>query len=582
MIFVVSLIFLFSCSHSEKKYDLEANLQSSLKLIEQKEVEYSFTNKKSLIFKDVTKDYGLDGVVANNFNIIDLNSDGFSDIVLVPEYYAQPVFYLFNPKLNKFIKMNSLFPNTVKATYLVFNDLNRDGVIDVIAGVLNQKTELEKNPLRIFYGREVSGKLRFEKGTSLLKDNMPSSGVNLFDYDLDGDLDIFISNWFGLYKGLPIPVKDVLLENKKSRFEDVTWKLSGELNLNQSKKMYVNARPTTGAQVCDINQDGFPDILTASASGYPNALWLNLFKFRKDYRYFVDYGIQSRFSSDTVGRLTQTGGGRTFSVACSDYNDDGIMDVFVGELSHSYDSETKDKSSVLTGSTKGRYPLFIRTEYVLDANDIHWTQADKRASWIDFNNDGREDLLVDNSGYPPHTRLLLFKQYPDHSFENISKRAGIDIVNPHASVLLDFNKDGKIDILTARSSLRDSKIKRRVFLFKNISKNKNRFIKIKLKGNRSNSEALGATIILKIKSEEKVIYKTKYVNFFYGHNSLQNENFTHFGIEEGDELKSIKVRWPYSEDLNSQASHMEQTYNVDLSKGQEIVIEEDKGVISQI
>ena len=569
-----TLFLLIACSHNQVKTTVEQEIEDSLSLIKEKKISYGVTNKRSKIYLDVTESYGLSDLWASNFNIIDMNNDGFPDIVLIPEYYSQPIFYYFDPKIKKFVKGESPLSKKVKATFLIFNDMNKDNILDVIVGVLNQDSELEEDPVRLYYGSIVNNKVKYNtKAVAITKKATPSSGVSLIDYDLDGDLDIFISNWFGRYKNQPLAIKDIFIENKDGEFIESTDKLIGELDKNSAKKMFVNASPTVGAQICDMDQNGYPDILTASSNGYPNALWLNLFKFRKDYRYFKNYGVLSRYSGDTDGRLTQTGGGRTFSVACADYNNDGLMDVFLGELTHSYDPESVDKSSVLTGSKKSFPPLFLRTEYVLDANDINWTQADKRAVWLDYDNDGLQDLLVDNSGYPPHTRLLLFKQYPDHSFENIGKRAGIDFVNPQSSVTLDFNNDGKLDILTARNSIRDASIKRRLYLFKNVSKNENRSLKIKLIGDKSNIDALGATIMAKVrKADGQFEVRSQNVSYSYGQTPAQNEKFIYFGFQKNEELIYIKVRWPYAKNLNSPAASLEKSYDIKLpAKGSKTI-----------
>jgi hypothetical protein len=77
---------------------------------------------------------------------------------------------------------------------------------------------------------------------------------------------------------------------------------------------------------------------------------------------------------------------------------------------------------------------------------------------------------VDNSGFPPYSRLVLFEQDENHSFFNISTNAGIDIVNPTGTVVLDINKDGAPDILTSQNNIRNSDIPPRLFLFQNTLK----------------------------------------------------------------------------------------------------------------
>ena len=57
--------------------------------------------RKNFPFKEKTKAYGLENITANNINIVDLNTDGYSDIVIIPTYYAEPDFYYFNPNTIK-------------------------------------------------------------------------------------------------------------------------------------------------------------------------------------------------------------------------------------------------------------------------------------------------------------------------------------------------------------------------------------------------------------------------------------------------------------------------------------------------
>lgn len=62
--------------------------------------------------------------------------------------------------------------------------------------------------------------------------------------------------------------------------------------------MFSNARPTFGASICDVDGNGYMDILTVSSSGYDNKLWLNLFDKKKESRVFVNYGQETGYAED--------------------------------------------------------------------------------------------------------------------------------------------------------------------------------------------------------------------------------------------------------------------------------------------
>jgi hypothetical protein len=321
--------------------------------------------------------------------------------------------------------------------------------------------------------------------------------------------------------------------------------LQGEEKKNDSGGMYINARPTYGVSTCDIDQNGFVDILTTSTSRYYNNLWMNVFTLDEGNRTFQDEGLKSFYGSDYEGRLDPRGGGRTFFSSCTDYNNDGAMDLYLGELTHSYDNSSVDKSSVLTGTSKKNPPEFIRTEYMNDISTINWNQGDRRAVWFDYNLDGLIDLLVDNSGFPPTSRLVLFEQKQNHAFENIGANAGIDIINPTGSVVLDINRDGRLDILTAQSSIRNTNIGKRVYLFENQSLLQgNRSLRFFPRGVKANTSALGSTIILKTIKRGQDSFKRQWVEYSQGGLPSQNEEGVIFGLERGEVPVEVVVRWP--------------------------------------
>jgi hypothetical protein len=278
--------------------------------------------------------------------------------------------------------------------------------------------------------------------------------MTVIDYNLDGWPDLFVSNWFENKNNQYLPVADRLLKNNRGKFEDVSTLLKGETDKSSGQLFPPNAKPTYGASTCDIDQNGWPDILTSSSSGHKNKLWMNLKESRTGDIFFEDVGPISNYASDPDGSLIPTGGGRTFFSSCADYNNDSLMDVFVGELSHAYDNESVDRSSVLSGSKETYPPYFLRTEYLSDVNSESWNQGDRRGIWTDYNLDGRVDILVDNSGFPPYSRLVLFEQDETHAFFNVASQSGIDIVNPTGTIQIDINKDGRPDFLTSQNSIR--------------------------------------------------------------------------------------------------------------------------------
>lgn len=497
------------------------------------------------VFLDKTKDYGLEGLHGVSFNAVDLNGDGRTDLVVLPNFYNRPHFYLFSTKENKFIEWDhDPLPVDFKASFLVFNDLNKDGIVDLVSGVLNQKSEMTQVPLKVYFGKLVAGKLQFIESPLNLPSE-PTSSVTIVDYNLDGWPDIFVSNWFDNMGEETKMVSDRLLENQKGVFKDVSYLLSKETVKTADQIFPPEAKPTFGSSSCDIDQNGFPDILTVSSGGYRNKLWMNLLDKSSGTRYFEDVGVESNYAADHNGSLIPTGGGRSFFSACADYNSDGLMDIFLGELSHAYDNSSVDKSSVLTGSRDTYPPYFIRTEYLSDAHNDFWNQGDRRAIWFDYNLDGRIDLLVDNSGFPPYSKLVFFEQEETKAFANVAGQLGIDIVNPMSSIVLDLNNDGKLDIITSQNNIRRSEIPARLYVFENHAKTQGRAYRFHLQGVHSNTDALGAMVMLYTRREGENIIQRRWVEYSQGGLPSQNEKGVHFGVDAKTEVLGVKVRWPY-------------------------------------
>lgn len=545
------LAFLLSCSSTAKK----SRDEESIKLAEELEslsksiqtINAGPTLKEGGAFIDKTDEYGLNGLYAVTFNAVDLNFDGYTDLAILPTYYSRPKFYLWDKNGNKFIPWtHDPLPADFKASYLLIYDMNKDRIPDLISGVLNQRSEISQIPLKIYYGQMWEGKLTFEEAPEAINLPVePTSSVSIIDYDLDGWPDIFVSNWFENKEKQYLPVADRLLRNNKGKFEEVTHLLREEADKATDQLYPPNAKPSYGSSTCDIDQNGFPDIMTVSSSGHKNKLWMNN-RSGVNERFFEDIGTISNYASDPDGSLIPTGGGRSFFSACADYNDDGLMDIFLGELSHAYDNESVDRSSILTGSKELYPPYFLRTEYLSDVNSESWNQGDRRGAWVDYNLDGRVDIIVDNSGFPPYSRLVLFEQDETRSFINVAAQLGLDIVNPTGTIVLDVNKDGKPDFLTSQNNIRKSEIPPRLYLFENNLDVKGRqSIRINLHGIRSNTSGLGAMVMLYTELNGKKVIQRRWVEYSQGGLPSQNEAGILFGLEEGAKLVGVKVRWPF-------------------------------------
>ena len=104
-----------------------------------------------------------------------------------------------------------------RASYLVFSDLDKDGVTDLFLGVLNVKSELTMHEVRVFKGKLELGKLSFKEQEKAVEVGPQSTAaLALLDFDIDGNLDLFMGNWFKQTKEGATPQIDLLLKAEKT------------------------------------------------------------------------------------------------------------------------------------------------------------------------------------------------------------------------------------------------------------------------------------------------------------------------------------------------------------------------------
>lgn len=497
-----------------------------------------FSMSSNAIFADKTKEFGLMGQKAQRLYSVDINRDDYTDLVLIEENFSTPKFYVFNSKTMSFELIPNPFAEVVRGSYLVFADFDHDEVLDIVVGHLNQKTEITQFPLRIYRGILNENEIKYIKAFEFQTLPLPTSSVALLDYNLDGKLDIYLANWFSDHMTRPIGIPDMLYKGNGFSFENVSYLLKDEDDYNKNLKVYPNATPTMGVTVCDVDQNGFPDILTSNSNGFYNKLWQN-----NEGSEFFEIGDATGFAADKEGAREAKQGGHSFYSLCGDYNNDGLIDIVIGNMFSTSDPEFRDKSAVLTGA--GIQPLkFIRSEFYTTKKVDFWVERDERGLWIDYNVDGLQDLLVLNSGFPPQTRLVLFNQKSDHEYVDVASELGIDIANPSGAVTVDINRDGLMDVIVGQSTLRSKDSKGRLYVFLNqFKRNRESTFRFHLQGREANSGGISSSIYLNTNKNRH------YANVIYSYGPLPSQNEEGVYMAIGEEIPSeVEVRWAFSKE----------------------------------
>ena len=214
-------------------------------------------------------------------------------------------------------------------------DINEDGLLDIYVCKSGRPNDLNRrNELFINIGIDENGIPRFSEqakdyGLDILG---YSVHAQFFDYDLDGDLDMFLSN------NSINPSTNIL--NAKKGLREKKDDLGGDLLYRNDDGFFVDATNISGiytssigfglgVSISDINNDGWPDIYVANDF------------FEKDYLYINNQdGTFIESSEDLISELSLG----SMGVDIVDMNNDGFPEIFVTEMLPKIESRLKTKS----------------------------------------------------------------------------------------------------------------------------------------------------------------------------------------------------------------------------------------------
>lgn len=236
--------------------------------------------------------------------------------------------------------------NPAPTSAVLFSDINRDGWLDIYIGNMHQPN--------IMYLNDGTGHFTDHAEASGATDDAVAMGSVFFDFDLDGDEDLYLPH--------DAQVPYILYRNEGNvQFTNI----SSEANVNY-------AGFGMGAEVGDFNQDGYMDIYITNL--YDNVLYQNMgdgtFESVGEAMHVNDYGM---------------GWGSVFA----DFDNDRLQDIYV-----SNDFYFSPYENVLYHNLGNDF------ETVSEGDPCESPYAGYATVASDLNDDGLMDLLVANSGAP--------------------------------------------------------------------------------------------------------------------------------------------------------------------------------------
>jgi hypothetical protein len=411
-------------------------------------------------------------------------------------------------------------------------DYDNDGWPDVFLANVTGNQLFHNNGEGTF--TDVTAKAGLQ-GATLDGKKMWSAGAGWFDYNNDGQLDLFVVNYCkwevnkdpyctigGGVRGYCHPQYYAATHNSLYRnngdgtFSDVSEET--EIGSQFGKGMSVS--------FADYDGDGFLDAFVANDTTR-NFLFHNLGGKR-----FEEVGSLAGVAYGSNGAAL-SGMGSDFR----DVNNDGLPDIW---------------HSAVEFETFPLYGNRGRGDFVdLTTNSGLARMTSQMSGWgngiVDFDNDGWKDLFVarsnvlDNiSGLVPERkypeRNSVFRNLGDGKFEDVSSWAGPDFAKeaPHRGVAFgDIDNDGNVDMVV---TVLNGPLK----LFHNISGDNNHWILLKLVGSKSNKTGIGAQIRI---TTEDGRSQWNEVTTAVGYAS-SSDSRVHFGLGPNRRIKEILIRWP--------------------------------------
>ena len=368
----------------------------------------------------------------------------------------------------------------------VWGDFDNDGFLDLYCGGNG----------KLF--RNVDGKT-FADVTRLLPERPMDvcRGAAWGDFNGDGYLDLYVGGYEIWEVQAEYP--DVILASEAGKSFKEVWRQPAPV---------LRARGVTAA---DFDEDGDLDIYVSNYRLQPNLLWLN-----DGTGVFQDVAAAAGAAGD--GELGAWG--HTIGSAFGDLDNDGRLDLFVGNFSHAPDYQDRPKFLKNLGPD-GKFVFQDKTA----GAGLAWQESFASPALGDFDNDGYLDLFF-NTVYPGD-RSVLYRNNGDWTFTDVTDAAGVATANTYQAAWADFDNDGDLDLISGGR------------LFANPG-GTNHWIKVRLIGRGSvNRAAIGAQVRITIGD----MTLTRHVSPATGEGN-QDDLTLHFGLgAHGGDVR-LDVRWP--------------------------------------
>ncbi len=456
------------------------------------------TNNRAVLFAEFTKI--TEGIQVNDcassagIAWIDYDNDNYPDLYVTNIVYpaGQQNFLYHNNGGESFTKITDQIitsPYDYSRTS-TWGDYDNDGLIDAF---------VSNWPAQVNYLYHNEGGATFSRVTSgvIVTEIKWSTAAAWADYDNDGDLDIIVSNYG----------TNSLFRNDNGTFNKVT---TGEIATDNYN--------TYGVSWADYDNDNDQDLFIA-VPGEDNPNNFN--------RLFKNLG-DGTFERILAGNIVNDTG-TSFGGSWGDYDNDGDLDLFVTKVC------PNDAGNNFLYANNGDGTFTRVTEGVV-VTDGGYSFG---SFWGDFDNDGDLDLFVANYTWNGESRDYLYENIGGGEFAKVIEG---DIVNDtgssYGAACADYDRDGDLDLFIAKCTNGNENNA----LYAN-NGNENNWLNLKCVGSLSNRSAIGTKVRAKAVIGGEEIWQMREISSQTGYCG-QNELNVHFGFGDAMVIDTLKIEWP--------------------------------------
>ena len=612
---LICFVFLFSCQNEKQTDSKEdtSNTSTSFRFhkIPSSQSGITFANN---ITENEQKNYFNFEYIYNGAGVAtaDFDNNGTTDIFFVGNEVPNKL-YLNNGgfKFTDVSKAAGVEGDDGWANGVSIVDINQDGWMDIYVSVGGWQKDPNKRKNKLYVNSGSRSPFRFVEQAE--EYGLAESGYSIqssfFDYDKDGDLDVYITNHPFLHN-LDLKTRVAKRTNPDEPARDKLYRNNGDNTFTEVSRQakIVNYGHGLGLVTADLNNDGWPDIYVGNDYKEPDYLYVN----QKDGTF-----------KNEIESMTGHTSFFSMGVDIADINNDGLEDIFSCEMLPGDYKRSKTNMAPMDAKTfYGMLQLGLHHQYMhntlqLNRGDGRFSEIAQMAgvaktdwSWAcflsDFDNDGFRDLFVAN-GYKrdvfdrdyekeadkiseannnqmsiqqlyevmPKTKLqnFFYLNNSDFTFSDRTNAVGLNEQTlTQGAAIADFDNDGDLDLVL-------NNLDEEAILYENESATSNNFLNVKLAGNQGNIHGLGAKV--------KAVFGNKmFYNEIKTTRGFQSSvpPIAHFGLGKIDKIEKLEVEWLSGLKTIVENVGVNQMIEVKESEGKAVATSnsEDKKMMSEI